>query len=203
MSRSTDDTAADPHANRLKRRAILHGATAASAAALLAAATQVAKAAEAGPYPAHPRWKFVFVNHVTTNPFFVPTQYGIADACAFLGCTYQWTGSEICNAAEMVNAMNIAIAGKADGIATCLVDPKAFNAPTERALAAGIPVFAYNADAPLAVRQQAARLYRAGSLPGRLSGWGSAFRTWSSPARSRCSSRRRVSSTSSRGSTAR
>ncbi len=149
MSRSTDDTAADPHANRLKRRAILHGATAASAAALLAAATQVAKAADTGPYPAHPRWKFVFVNHVTTNPFFVPTQYGIADACAFLGCTYQWTGSEVSNAAEMVNAMNIAISGKADGIATCLVDPKAFNAPTERALAAGIPVFAYNADAPL------------------------------------------------------
>ncbi len=29
-----------------------------------------------------------------------------------------------------------------------IIDPKAFNAPTERALAAGIPVFAYNADAP-------------------------------------------------------
>ena len=32
--------------------------------------------------PPHPRWKLVFVNHVTTNPFFVPTQYGIQDACA-------------------------------------------------------------------------------------------------------------------------
>ena len=26
----------------------------------------------------HPKWKFVFVNHVTTNPFFVPTIYGAA-----------------------------------------------------------------------------------------------------------------------------
>ena len=26
----------------------------------------------------HPKWKFVFVNHVTTNPFFVPTIYGVA-----------------------------------------------------------------------------------------------------------------------------
>ena len=33
----------------------------------------------------HPKWKFVFVNHVTTNPFFVPTQYGAADACSLLG----------------------------------------------------------------------------------------------------------------------
>ncbi len=40
-------------------------------------------------------YKFVFVNHVTTNPFFTPTQYGAADACKLLGCSYQWTGSEI------------------------------------------------------------------------------------------------------------
>ena len=67
--------------------------------------------------PTHPKWKFVFVNHVTTNPFFVPTQYGIADACALLGCTYQWTGSQTSVAAEMVNAMNAAITAKADAIA--------------------------------------------------------------------------------------
>ena len=30
--------------------------------------------------------KFVFVNHVTTNPFFVPTKYGAEDACTLLGC---------------------------------------------------------------------------------------------------------------------
>jgi len=153
------------------RRALLHGATAASAAALLAASTGAARAADCGPYPAHPKWKFVFVNHVTTNPFFVPTVSGIADACAFFGCDYQWTGSEISNAAEMVNAMNTAIAGKADAIAVCLVDPKAFNAPTERALAAGIPVFAYNADAPAGSGNKRLAyigqdLYQAGYLEG-------------------------------------
>ena len=31
-------------------------------------------------FPKHPKWKFAFINHVTTNPFFVPTQYGAADA---------------------------------------------------------------------------------------------------------------------------
>jgi simple sugar transport system substrate-binding protein len=48
----------------------------------------------------------------------------------------------------MVNAMQTAIAEKADGIAVCLVDPKAFDAPTATAIAAGIPVIAFNADVP-------------------------------------------------------
>src|SRR5258708_30679538 len=108
-----------------------------------------AQAAEeaVGKFPKHPQWKFVFVNHVTTNPFFVPTRYGAEDACALLGCTYQWTGSEKSIATDMVNAMNTGISAKADGIAVCLVDLTAFNDPGEKALAAGIPVVSYNADA--------------------------------------------------------
>jgi simple sugar transport system substrate-binding protein len=101
-----------------------------------------------GSFPAHPTWNFVFINHVTTNPFFVPTQYGIQDACALLGCKYQWTGSETSSATEMVNAFNNAITAKADGIAVAIVDPVAFNDPVQRALTAGIPVVSYNADAP-------------------------------------------------------
>jgi simple sugar transport system substrate-binding protein len=95
-----------------------------------------------------PKYKFVFVNHVTTNPFFVPTQYGAADACKLLGCSYQWTGSESSNVNQMVNAMNTAVTSGANGIAVALIDLHAFNAPTEAALKAGIPVLAYNADAP-------------------------------------------------------
>ena len=96
----------------------------------------------------HPKWKFVFVNHVTTNPFFVPTIYGAQDACSLLGCSYQWTGSTTSNVSEMVNAFNSAISAKAAGISCCLVDLKAFNAPTSSALSKGIPVLAYNADVP-------------------------------------------------------
>jgi simple sugar transport system substrate-binding protein len=141
--------AADTHnkvAARLPRRALMAGITVGSAAALLAGASEGARAADAAPFPDHPRWKFVFVNHVTANPFFVPCQYGIQDACALVGCDYQWTGSETSDVAQMVNAMNAAIAGKADAIAVCLVDPKGFDRPVENALAAGIPVFSYNAD---------------------------------------------------------
>jgi simple sugar transport system substrate-binding protein len=98
-------------------------------------------------FGSHPNYKFVFVNHVTTNPFFTPTQYGIQDACNLLGCSYQWTGSENSDVSQMVNAMNSAVASGASGIAVALIDAHAFNEPTEKALKAGIPVVAYNADA--------------------------------------------------------
>ena len=93
-------------------------------------------------------YKFFFVCHVTLDQFFTPTRYGAADACAAFGCQYQWTGSEKNVVSEMVNAMQTAIAEKADGIAVCLVDPKAFDAATAEAIAAGIPVIAFNADVP-------------------------------------------------------
>jgi simple sugar transport system substrate-binding protein len=135
----------------LSRRTLFRGGLGSGAAMLALGAFGGGRAAfaadESSGLPSHPQWKFVFVNHVTTNPFFVPTQYGIADACALLNCTYQWTGSETSVAADMVNAMNAAITGKADGIAVALVDLHAFNEPVKRALEAGIPVFSYNADA--------------------------------------------------------
>ena len=133
----------DKDSGRVARRGVLRGAGVGGAAALLAGMARAEAAA-----PSHPKWKFVFVNHVTTNPFFVPTQYGIQDACALLDCDYQWTGSANADVAEMVNAMNAAIAAKAAAIAVPIVDPHAFDAPVQRALDAGIPVFAYNADAP-------------------------------------------------------
>ena len=44
-------------------------------------------------FASHPKYKFVMVNHVTTNSFFTATIYGLQDACAITGCSYQWTGS--------------------------------------------------------------------------------------------------------------
>jgi simple sugar transport system substrate-binding protein len=156
--------------NDATRRALMRagafGAAAAGVGTLLGGTARAQGAG--GPFPNHPKWRFVFVNHVTTNPFFVPTQYGIEDACTILGCDHQWTGSATSNAAEMVNAMNTAIAGKADAIAVCLVDAQAFNRPIQQALAAGIPVFSYNADAPQSGRLAyiGQELYKAGQLMG-------------------------------------
>ena len=123
------------------------GAAVAAGLQSLGMSPAMAERAAAGGLPKK-SYKFVFVNHVTTNPFFTPTQYGIQDACAALGCSYQWTGSQNSIVSEMVSAMQTAIASKADGIAVCLVDAKAFNKPTADAIAAGIPVIGYNADTP-------------------------------------------------------
>ena len=96
--------------------------------------------AAAGIFGASKSYKFTLVNHVTTNPFFTPTQNGAADACKLLGCTYQWTGSQNSNVGEMVSAFNSAVSAGVDGIGIALVDLHAFNAPTTKALAAKIPV---------------------------------------------------------------
>ena len=134
----------------LSRRAALAGGGAALLAALAACGKSSEDAAGdegAGNFPQTPKYRFVFVNHVTTNPFFVPTQYGAEDASALLGTDFQWTGSEKADVAEMVNAFNTAITGNVDGIAVAITDQKAFNGPTNKALEAGIPVVSYNADA--------------------------------------------------------
>jgi simple sugar transport system substrate-binding protein len=138
------------------RRRLLAGTGLASASmaasALLAACSAPAQpnggggAVGVGNFPATPRWKFVFVCHVTTNPFFTPTQYGAEDACKLLGCDFQWTGSKDSIVAEMVNATSTAVTAKADGIALAVVDKSAFREPVDRALDAGIPVVSYNAD---------------------------------------------------------
>jgi simple sugar transport system substrate-binding protein len=113
-----------------------------------AAAATGGGSAASGIFGSSKAYKFTMVNHVTTNVFFTPTQSGAADACKLLGCSYQWTGSATSNVAEMVNSINTAVSAGVDGIATTLIDPKAFNAPVAKALAAKIPVVAYNADEP-------------------------------------------------------
>ena len=133
------------------RRRLLSGAGLVSASlaasALLTACSDDTPAAGAvGNFPKTPKWKFVFVCHVTTNPFFTPTQYGAEDAAKLLGCEYQWTGSQNSVVAEMVDATNTAITSKADGLALAVVDKNAFRAPVDKALDAGVPVVSYNAD---------------------------------------------------------
>ncbi|GIF70024.1 sugar ABC transporter substrate-binding protein [Asanoa ishikariensis] len=138
--------------NSLTRRRLLRGTGLASASlaasALLAGCSDDPAVAEGavGNFPRTPAWKFVFVCHVTTNPFFTPTQYGAEDACKLLGVQFQWTGSVNSVVAEMVDATNTAVSAKADGLAVAVVDKAAFKAPVDQALDAGIPVVSFNAD---------------------------------------------------------
>jgi simple sugar transport system substrate-binding protein len=151
-----DETPPSRLAAFTRRTALTGGAAGLVATALAACGSSDSNSSKAqsgggtpasGIFKSSKKMKFVFVNHVTTNPFFVPTRYGAEDACKLLGCTYQWTGSENSNVGEMVNAFNTAVTGGADGIAVALVDLKAFNQPVDSALKAKIPVVSYNADA--------------------------------------------------------
>src|SRR4029453_17149641 len=141
--------------NPVTRRRLLSGtgliSTSLAAGALLSACSQdkqqTQAAAGVGNFPTTPKWKFTFVNHVTTNSFFTPTQYGMEDAATLLGIEKpQWTGSQNSIVAEMVNATNTSIRAKVDGLAIAVVDKNAFKAPVDQALNAGIPVVSYNAD---------------------------------------------------------
>jgi len=145
-----------PTRRRLLRGTGLVSATAAASALLAAcgsdsngSATSSGGGAKnvAGNFPKTPPWKFTFVNHVTTNPFFVPTQYGLQDAAALLGIPKPaWTGSANSNVPQMVSAMNSAISAGAQGIAVAVISATAFKTPAAKAMSAGIPVVSYNAD---------------------------------------------------------
>jgi simple sugar transport system substrate-binding protein len=144
------------------RRRLLQGtglvSATAAASALLAACSSSSSSSSthsgthaksvAGNFPTTPAWQFWFVNHVYSNPFFVPTQYGFADAAALLGLpTPKWGGSaSTSSTSEMVSFLNSSIAAKANGIATTVIDATAFTAPVKSAMDAGIPVVSYNAD---------------------------------------------------------
>lgn len=139
------------------RRTLLSGtglvSASAAATALLAAcssSTSTANAAKnaAGNFPKTPKWQFWFVNHVYSNPFFVPTQYGFQDAAALLSLSVpKWGGSASTSSVpEMVSFFNSAVAAKASGIATTVISSTGFTAPVMTAMNAGIPVISYNAD---------------------------------------------------------
>jgi len=153
---------------QITRRTALTGGAAGIAALALEACgssnssgTQSSKAATgggggsaaAGVFGGGGQYKFVMVNHVTTNVFFTPTQNGMADAAKLLGIPNpQWTGSESSNVGQMVTAMKTAINAKADGIGVALIAKTSFNSAIKQALGEGIPVISYNADEPASGR---------------------------------------------------
>lgn len=141
-----------PSRRRLLTGTGLVSATAAASALLAACSTSSSSAAKSGgvtigDFPKTPAWQFWFVNHVTTNLFFVPTQSGFADAAALLGLPKpKWGGSEGSLTTQMTSYIETAISAKASGIATTVITADSFTTPVANAMEAGIPVITYNAD---------------------------------------------------------
>jgi simple sugar transport system substrate-binding protein len=129
--------------------ALIAACTSSSSSSASSSSTSSAAAAVAGNFPTTPKWQFTFVNHVTDNSFFTPTQYGFADAAALLGLpTPHWTGalSTQPTVPTMLSAFNDAVTAGSPGIATTVVAATSFIQPINSALGAGIPVVTYNAN---------------------------------------------------------
>jgi simple sugar transport system substrate-binding protein len=147
-----------PTRRRLLKGTGLVSATAAASALLAACSSSSgaspttssssAAASTIGDFPKTPPWQFWFVNHVFANPFFVPTQYGFADAAALLGLPKpKWGGSaSTSSVSQMVSYLDTAVSAGADGIATTVINSTGFTGPVMKAMNAGIPVVTYNAD---------------------------------------------------------
>jgi simple sugar transport system substrate-binding protein len=143
-----------PSRRRLLEGAGLFSATAAASALIAACSSSSSSTAEqtkaaGGNFPSTPKWKFTFVNHVTDNSFFTPTQYGMADAAALLGIpTPAWTGalSTQSTVPTMLQSFNAAVTAGSPGIATTVVAATSFVSPINQALSQGIPVVTYNAN---------------------------------------------------------
>jgi simple sugar transport system substrate-binding protein len=141
------------------RRKLLAGtglvSAAGAASALLAACSSSSSSSSAAvvtsgghnPFPKNPTTQqYYFNNHATTNEFFTPTKYGYADAATLLGIpTPIWGGSSSSADSQMIAFMNTAIAAKAAGIATSVID-SSMATPVLNAMNAGIPVVTYNSD---------------------------------------------------------
>jgi simple sugar transport system substrate-binding protein len=143
-----------PTRRRLLAGTGLFSATAAASALLTACASSSTTPTSTksstptiGDFPKTPPWQFWFVNHVTTNLFFVPTRLGFTDCAKLLGIpTPKWTGSTDSDVTQMTAAIATATAAKANGIATTVITATSFTTPVANAMNAGIPVVTYNAD---------------------------------------------------------
>ncbi len=93
-----------------------------------------------------PKYKFVVVAHNVAVPFWAPVRKGAEDAAAMLNVEVQFTGPTDFNLPRQRDILQAAIASGVDGIATTMPDTEAFDDIVQEALAAGIPILAFNAD---------------------------------------------------------
>ena len=105
------------------------------------------KAFDVGFPQPHPQWRFVFVNHALTNPFFVPAKNGSDDAAALLGTSVRVDRARRAATSARWSRRCGRRSRRGPTASPCRSSTRdAFNGPTALALKRGIPVVSYNAD---------------------------------------------------------
>jgi simple sugar transport system substrate-binding protein len=96
--------------------------------------------------PAQRPLRLVFISTCRDEAFFNPVKKGMADAAKLLGVQCEFTGTPGVDLAAQAAMVRRAVADGVDGIALCIIDPKAFDGVVQEAADKGVPVVAFNVD---------------------------------------------------------
>jgi len=99
--------------------------------------------------------RFIFIAPVIHEEFYEPLKKGMNDAAAMMNVEASFTGTEGVDTTALANLVTQAAAEGCDGIAINLIDRQAFNPAVQEAMNRGIPVVAFNTDAPASGRLSA------------------------------------------------
>lgn len=93
-----------------------------------------------------PEYTFYYVTHcLPSDPFWAAQYKGMMDACKRYNIKGVYVGSKVSgDVGELLGNLELAIASKPDGIATCITDALPLDEPLREAIKNGIPIVASN-----------------------------------------------------------
>lgn len=96
--------------------------------------------------PAEKPLRLIFIAPVIHEDFFLPVKKGMRDAAKAMGVTATFTGTEGIDTKAQAAMIARAVKDGYDGIAVDIIDTADFDKPIAEAIAAGVPVVAFNTD---------------------------------------------------------
>jgi simple sugar transport system substrate-binding protein len=90
--------------------------------------------------------RLIFIAPVIHEEFFLPVKQGMRDAAAQMGVAATFTGTEGVDTKAQAAMITRAVEDGYDGIAVNIIHPSDFDKPIANAIAAGVPVVAFNTD---------------------------------------------------------
>jgi len=90
--------------------------------------------------------RLIFISPVIHEEFFLPVKKGMRDAAKLMGVEATFTGTEGVDTKAQAAMVTRAVKDGYDGIAVDIIHATDFDKPVEKAIAAGVPVVAFNTD---------------------------------------------------------
>ncbi len=90
--------------------------------------------------------RLLFISPVIHEEFFLPVKKGMRDAAKRMGVEATFSGTEGVDTKAQAAMVTQAVKDGYDGIAVCIIHATDFDKPIQEAIAAGVPVIAFNTD---------------------------------------------------------